>query len=468
MKLARYMTILKILSIVATGSYTYAIIVIFRTALFGNDGGLLSLAFYAGVIIFGLIVTHLLSRLLPKFSAIISWSLILLPAVVFYLGYRPLSVLRGAFEVVPAILAYVVSLKAAGRSAFQVASKPALFGGFFVLAACLFITHYAKPLEYLKVWMFGASYYHILVYLIIENQRNIDQNIFDKRYVEKSVLPVNLRRFNIWSVTVIFLIFVLLYNFKAIVAYILKVLGNLVVLIIRGIVFIIEKLLTMEPIEPLKGIPEQGNNLIDESTLAMNPLVEFLLNIIVYGVIIYAVYRIILHLIREVPKLVRKLGGWLKKFFSLNEGVGHIESFDYFDISEITRPKPEAKRRKVVRRLRRRKREAAALNHPTEKVRFMYSLFLKMLRASDIELKKSDTANDILKRAEDAFNISGSFSGFTSIYNQVRYGGIVPDVKMLSDAQGYFNEITDELRGKGKALPHKPYKTIEKEVVKKL
>jgi len=468
MKPVRHMTLLKVLSIAATGLYLYAPVVIFRKALFGDDGGFLSIAVYAGVVLFGLIAKSMLSRLLPKLSAIISWSLILLPAFAVYFGHRHLGVLRALFEVVPALLAYIAAIKTAGPNAFQIASKPALLGGFIVLGVCLFITYYAKPLEYLKAWMFGASYYYILTYLIIENQRNIDQNIFDKRYVEKSVLPVNLRRFNLLSVMVIFLIFVILYNFKTIVANILKVLGILVVLIIKGIAFVVEKLFAMEPIEAPRGVPEQGSRFLDEKALAMNPILEFLLNAIAYAVIIYAVYKIVSNLIKAVPKLAQKLSGWLRKFLLLKEGEGYIESFDYVDISEISKPEPGAKRRRAVKKLLRRKKEGASINNPAAKVRFMYSLFLKMLKACDIELKRSDTANEILRKTQEAFNVSGSLTEFTSIYNRVRYGGITPDADMLSEAGGFFNDIADELKSRGKALPHKPYKTIEKEASKKL
>lgn len=459
MKHARHMILLKLLSIVATGLYIYAPIVIFRTAFFRTDGGLISVTFFAGVIIFGLLIKH-------KLSAVISWSLILLPILASYFVYINLGGLRVAYEVLPAILAYALSLKAAGRDAFQISCKPNLYAGFFVLAGCLLVTYYAKPMDYLKAWMFGASYFYILVYLIIDNQRNIDQNIFDKRYVEKSVLPANLRRFNLLSVTVIFLVFVLLYNFKAIVAYILKVLGHLVVLIIKGIGFIVEKLFTMEPIKVPDGIAEQGNHFLDEGASAMNPVIELLLNIIVCVVIIYVLYRVALNLKRDVPKLIGKLGGWIRKLFSLQERGPHIEAFDYVDLSEITRPEPKAYRRKAVRKVRKGKREVGAIDDPAEKVRFMYSLFLRMIKAFNIELRESDTTNDILKRTEDSLDISDSLAEYTSIYNQVRYGGVVPDIKMMSDAQGFFNEIANELRDKGKALPHKPYKTIEKEVVK--
>jgi len=463
-----YMSLLKILSITAIATYLYAPVVIFRTALFGDDGGFVSIAVYAAAVIAGLIARRLTARFIPRFSVLISWCLIILPAAASFLAHRQLGELRALYEVIPALVGYIAAIKSAEKSAFQIADRHTLFTGFIVLAACLFITYYAKPLAYLKAWMFAASYLYILAYLVIENQRNIDRNIFDKRYVEKSVLPANLRRFNLLSVLFIFLVFVLLYNFKAIVGYILEIFGVLVVLIIKGIGFIIQKLFSMEPTKVPGDIPGQGGLPGNDEPLAMNPVIEFLLTAVAYIVVIYAVVRIILFMAREVPKLIRRLAKWLGSFFALKEGEYKAETFDYVDISEITKPEPETKERRRANESRKRKRKGGDLTDPSEKVRLMYAHFLKLLIASGIELKKSDTADDILRKTEEALNVSGSLCEFTRIYNQVRYGGITPDITMLSVAQGCFNDIANELGSKGKALPHKPYKTIEKGASKKL
>jgi ribosomal protein L20 len=114
-----------------------------------------------------------------------------------------------------------------------------------------------------------------------------------------------------------------------------------------------------------------------------------------------------------------------------------VENDDFYDEVEeivvkthnisIQKPKKEKKSFKKI----------SEISDPVSKVRYIYSIILAKLKELKIDIKKSSTSNEILKKSSALKGIEGSLSEATGIYEEVRYGNHIPNesevASMLDD-----------------------------------
>ncbi|MEN6315617.1 MAG: hypothetical protein ABFD25_15390 [Clostridiaceae bacterium] len=469
MKLPGRYILLKILSTAAIVSFAYAGAVTLRTVFFRDDGGLLSLSFFILIILAGHLAGWYFWSKTPKFAlrlagskftrflyfmlhvkngmyftaAVAAWSAMVLPLLATLLIYGTDDLLRTLFEVLLSILAYMMALKYSKMSSTQILHKKRVYTGFAVLAACLEATYFMKDLAYLRPWMFAVSYFFILAFLITKNQEDIDSNIFDKKHVEKSILPRNLRRFNTLSVCTVFLVILLFFNFKKVVVYTLKITAKLIFMIIEGVLWLMSFLFPSQQGTSQNGGSSGTMDFLGKSIELINPIINLIENTIKYFVILYISYKLISFLLKKLPGFLRKVADWIKRLLSIKNGEGLLETADYSD--ETERVKPVRERRlhnEMKKKIKKSKKDLKSVSDPVERVRYMYSSILHMLPLVGVRQEPSDTTLELIVKTRSAVVVKG-LSPFTGIYNQVRYGGKIPDDGMLKEAEAHYEKVTE-------------------------
>ena len=470
MKFPGRLILLRILATAAIGVLVYACAVTLRVVLFGMDGGLFSLLMFVLIVLMG----HMAGRLFwvdtPLFAswaadskfarflafmlhikdgarftaALTAWIAIFLPIMASLFIYRQYGIWRIAFEILLAMVAYIMSLKHSRLASTQIMSNTAAYTGFILLTVSLEVQYFISSLAYLKPWLFVTSYFFILAYLIIKNQEDIDSNIFNKKHVEKSMLPSNLRRFNTLYVFVVFLTIILFFNLKPVIIYILQLLGDLTVFIIKGVLWILNHIFSSQGAAQQSRAAAQDFGFFGGSSEIVYPFKNLLSNIVKNFIILYLAYRILLYLIRKLPILVRKVVELIKKLLSIKKEEKSFEAMDYSDETETLKPSHEHEnKRNLKKKMRKNRRDLRSISDPVERVRHMYSSILHMLPLIGVQPDIYDTTMDILSKTASSEEASKELSPFTAIYNQVRYGDKVPDAEMLTEAEGHFDKAVD-------------------------
>ncbi len=473
MKFPVRFTLLKILAVSAAGIAFYSGTVTVRVVLFGIDGGLFSFLLFACILLSGHLAGGIFLSETPGFalktaktksagflsfmlhikngarfmSAAAAWLIVLLPILASWAIYNRYGVWRVVFEAFIAAIAYGMALKHSQLAFMQIMGNATVYTGFIVLAVCLEIPYFKSDMTYLRPWLYAASYLFIFTYLILRNQEDIDSNIFDKKHIEKSILPKNLRRFNTLSVCVVFLAVVLFFNLKPVILYMLHILGRFVMVAASGILWLMSLLFPQQEFVPQAGEAPQAFSFFGNAVEPVRPFRNLMYNIAKNFVILYAAYRLLLIAVRRFPALVRKISGLIKKLLSLQKGSAPFENSDYSDEAETVKPVRE-QRRQVRKRLKGSRKDLKSITDPVDRVRYMYASLLVMLKLAGIRAEKSDTAAEILKKSISSGFILNELVPFTTIYNQVRYGGRIPDKEMLIRAEGLFNGVADEIRRK--------------------
>lgn len=469
MKHPGYSILLKIFAAAAVGAVIYAVAVMIRTAVFGTDGGMASVVYFIITMIFGYVTGRALLSRVPVFaikfstlkpvkflsfmlnlrdaaysaSAFVAWTLILLPVLATLFIFVQQDIFRIAFEVIVVITVYAAVLKYSQFTFSQIMTDLTAYAGFFILAVCLEILNFIDEIAYLKSWLLAVSYFFILAYLLIRNQEDIDSNIFDKKHIEKSILPRNLRRLNTLWVCLLFLAVVLIFNLKPLVIFLLQLLIKISIYIVAAYMWLIGHFLQSSD-SAQQGGSAGAFGFFGTGTEIVRPFGNLISNAFRYAIILYVVYRFLLLFIRRVPGLAQKVFNLIKKLFAIKKGENALETTEYSDETETVKPVPEIdQRRYLKKKMSKSRRTLRSISDPVERVRYMYASIMAMLPMLGIRTEQSDTTADILKKTIASAGVSNEFSPLTGIYNQVRYGGKVPDGEALMKAEGHFDKVVE-------------------------
>ncbi len=464
--------LLRILATAAVNSVVYASAVTLRTALFGTDGGILPLMVFVSTIIMAYIAAGIFMCHTPAFvsrfantrfarfitfmlniregadfmSSAVAWTIILLPMLFIVLNYMDEGILRVLFELLPVMIAYIISLKHTMLTYSQIMRNTTAYTGFFVLALCLEMPLIINRLSYLRIWMFVATYFFIFAYLILKNQEDIESNIYNNKHIEKSILPKNLRKLNVITICVIFLVILLLFNLKTVVIVLLDWSARFIFLIISGFAWLVGQLFPAgELITEGAGYAEPG--LPELISAPPSPVTNLVFNILKNFILLYLVYKILFYLAKKIPVLCRKIAGLIRRFFTLKMSGNTAEESDYIDETETIRPVSDSGlKKKAVRNTAKGVRDARREKDPVKRVRLMYSIILRMLPAIGVNPERSDTTLEIIRKTFLSQEVSAELSQLTEVYNQVRYGGEMPDQQRLAKAEGHFDKAVEVIK----------------------
>jgi len=463
---------LRILVTAAVNACVYAVAVTLRTLLFVEDGGLCALLIFIFTLVAANAAALLFLRGVPGFvsgfantkiarfltfmlnikngasftSSAAAWMLVLMPMSMAFLIYRQHGVLRALFELLPVTAVYVISLKHAALPPTRIMSNPAAYAGFIMLAICLEIPLFINRLSYLRVWVFAAAYLFIFAYLVIKNEEDIESNIYNKKHVEKSILPKNLRKLNTITVCAIFLFILLLFNLKKVVITLLDWSARFIFLVIGWIVWLMERLFPAGEFLT-EGAGQAKPELPELISGPPSPVANLIYNILKNFLLLYLAYRILLKIVKWVPALYRKIAGLIKRIFMLNKSEGMVEESDFIDETERIRPVSESGvKRKAARNAIKGVRDAKRERDPVKRIRLMYSIILRMLPSIGVNPGRSDTTLEIIKKTFASQTLSAELSRFTEVYNRVRYGGERPDQERLGQAEGHFDRAVEAIK----------------------
>jgi hypothetical protein len=358
--------------------------------------------------------------------------------------------LRAAFEIVITLLPYLVSVKHRYSGFSKIMSNGSNTAGFIILATAVEISILSARAAHLRPYLFIGAYVYILIFLIIRNQEDIDDNIYDRKNIEKSILPRNMRSFNTLVVFVLFSAILILFNLKSAVLWLMNIAGRITVLL-AGVLLWLAGLIfpDTEGREP-QDMPPPDFGFFGNGSADIHPLYNFIFNIIKYFILLYLIYRLLFFLIWRIPAIAEKIAGLLGKLFSWGRDDGRREPRDYDDETEIVKPQRERDVRRALRTMfKNAGRDLKSITDPVERIRFIYASLLEMLGIYGIPTEKSDTTLDILKKALVIKGMEEPLCEVTQVYNGVRYGSRVPGPETLLDTEARYREAAELMKRRG-------------------
>jgi hypothetical protein len=454
--------LLRILSVLAVNAFIYAGFSMLRASIFQDDGGAAAIVLYAAVVCFAHVLGVLFASANPKIfnrtvqtksfrflafmlnirdserfiSSSAVWGLIIIPLASALIIYGRHGLTRSFFELLPAAAAYIISLKQSRLAPAQIMSTISLFTGMTIMVICLELPYLVSRLAYLRPIYFAVSYFLIFAFLIVKNQEDIERQIFRKKHIDKSVLPRDLRRFNALSTCFIFILTMLLFNLKTVVMHLMEIAKQIVQLVYILFMWLLDKIMTDQT---SAGEPLQNNTNILPAQRPM-PFFNLVINVLMYFVILYAAYKLLFAIGIRAPKAISRILDMLRKLFRINSGNAATEESDFVDTTEIVLPDM----RNTVNKTKKKKVRAKKLGQitdPVEKVRLMYGNILGLLPLFGVKPDHCDTTAQILAKAAGSPQVREGLSGFTAIYDRLRYGEMVPDKDTLAKAEKYYSNI---------------------------
>jgi hypothetical protein len=471
LKEKRRVFILKILALTAIFAFIYPAVLVFRTAVFKNDGGISGVLFhilftYAGYMA-GMVIIREQSRFIERLlsnravdflffyfnkpasvsslSTIFAYVTLPVPVLTALAIYSSTGIFRMIFEALIVLILYYIGLKANFKSFQDVLSKNSVFTGIIFVAASLFTVYYYKECTYLKPYIFIFAYIFLLFTMIVKNQYNLDYNIFIRKGANVSIIPKSIRRYNITVIILLSIFTMALFYFRDIMIFLLKIAGIVLVGVIR-LVFMILALLYpgMEEGHGMGGSPEMLD--LPDSGKPMNPVIDFILTVIVCIILLYSAYKAIPAILRMIRRMGSFLVKLIKRLFPGAQVFYDIETVEYKDEIETVKPVRKAAKRRSGARIRSDRRNLKNIVNPVEKIRFIYASFINMLGGSDIRINKSDTTREIYEKASGITGVEVPLKRLTRIYDNVRYGDRVPDNEEVLESEEDYIEIAAKLK----------------------
>lgn len=473
MKDSRRLKLLSLIAVVSKNLFILPAVLLLRAVIFGNSGGIPALLLYFSFVAIGFIAGTSIFKedsaffekigkapflKLPFFvlnikekgrfiSNIAGFVFLLLPVITAFVFCQGQGILRLIFEVFFTVLPYLIALRSSYRTYSEILANNVAYFGFFLIAAAIIAASYLQQGTPLKPYFYVVMYIYILFFLVLRNQEDIDSNIYSKRYIQKSILPGNMRGFNLLAVLVLFSAIMLLFNLKAVVMILMDAAVKLLGLIIRAIVWILNHIFpATESDQPgAQQAPPDLGMFGDKEKEAIHPVLNLLGNTFKTFIILYALYKLIPFLLKKAFAAILKLVAFLKMYFKryeVSQGA-----YDYDDEIESIKPAKEIKKRQNTKKsLEGAKRDLRTATDPVERVRLIYGILLKMLEVCGVMKEKADTTGEIYMKSGKVEGVNIPFHSITSLYDRVRYGGRTPDRTELSAYEENYAAAAEKIK----------------------
>jgi hypothetical protein len=411
MKEAARICILRLLALVEAAALVYPAVLVLRAVLFGEDGGtvsvllyvlLLALGFLAGRLIFGDKLTIIVRISELRFIKLILFILnvkdkkhflatagsiatFIIPVLAVLASYSGKDIFRMVFESAAALVPYFMALRNSNRNYTEIMGMKRLSSGLAIQVAAIEAASLMKFAAHLKPYLMACAYFCILLFLILKNQQEIDTNIYLRKNISKTILPKNMRSFNLKAVIAMFLIIMLLFNLKAFVLLIMDAAGRLAGFIALGILLVLRNIGELFANASGEGLQQMNPDLQQAGIETVHPILNFLGSIVLRFVLMYLAYRIILILAGKLPILMKKISCLLKRLFSMSDTKTAVVE-EYRDEVETIRPDFVRENGKADRRrIRNNARNLKTITDPVERIRYIYGSLLVMLSSSGVK-----------------------------------------------------------------------------------
>lgn len=267
--------------------------------------------------------------------------------------------------------------------------------------------------------MFGIL---IVVSAVLANQTNIDTRA-QQRASGRNVIPKGLRGYNAALIAAVCAAAVGLFLFAKPVAQLAM---DGVYAIVRGIVALLQKdQAGPEEFQPDETLPEEGQLAIEYGSNSFMSGLSFLLFL--------GVAAVIIHFRKQIIDLLK---GLIAPLFRENDKPESLSFADEFSDSVSVRRTKRDIRRTEQNLLKAYRKE----QDPTEKYRKGYLLFLMRLDRTAFAHLPSDTTTVHGKKGAMAFRRE-DIDAMVEEYNNVRYGGKIPDEKQITEQEMLLNEL---------------------------
>jgi len=471
MKQSTRLGILKFIALIEITLFVFVISFVLRKAIFGNSGSSLSFLLFFLIVVGGSIVGNFLFKEdsilvggLAKTSffrflayilnikerelfaaKVIAAITTILPILAVILVYRLNGILSVLFEVVFAVLPYRIAIKSSCKHYQDIMVNAVVYFGFFVLAAALVASSLYNPLVGLKLYIYIVLYVYILIFLILKNQEDIDDNIYSKKYIQKSILPRNMRSFNLIAVLVLFTIILLVFNLKNVVTVVMGIVGRFIAQAVIIALWILSHIFPESSAQQGEQAGEKATFPL-EATTENHPILNIIFMILAVAVILFLLYKLMPVVYRKLVVLFSRLMDLLKRVLNLHKVENNITE-EYDDETETIRPeKGSSVRRALKRKTRKAGKELDGISDPVERVRYIYGLILNMLDIIGVDRKSSDTVSEIYQKSEHFENIAKPLFCITKTYEKVRYGDFVPESDEMKDFENRYTLTTEAFK----------------------
>ena len=469
--------LLRLLALLALNIFIYSAAAVLRSIIFKDDGGAGSIALYAAVLMSGALMLRLLQdedrsvykriaeipavKMLSftfditektRFiaSAAVYTSLIL-PVLATFLVFEREGFFRIVFEIVVTLLPYLILIKHRYSSFSRILNNSISMTGFIILAATIELSILSGRAMHLKPYLFLAAYVYMFLFLIMKNQEDIDDNIYDRKHIEKSILPRNLRSFNTLAVIVLYSTILILFNLKPMVLWLMNMAGRITILFAGLLLWLSGLIFPKTEGQVGQNSQQPDFGFFGDGGLVVHPFSNFMFNVVKYFILLYLAYRLVFFLLKRVPSFAGRIIGFLRRLFSWNKSTDSREVQDYDDEIEIVKPQKERDRRHSLKALiRNAGRGLETITDPVERVRFIYATILEMLGTYGIPTEKSDTTLDILRKALFIRGMEKPLNEVTYVYNGVRYGSRIPGQDTLSETEARYLEAVELIKDRAK------------------
>lgn len=460
---------LNILTAAAVFLAVYSFFLVLRVCLFGDSGGIavfmFALLFSAAGTTAGITcckggwlagklsgsrlagVLFLYSNRKEKervVSSVLLYFSSILPVLITILLFLQENILRTGFETISILVVYLMAVKCGLNGAYNNMTTKAAMTGFIFFLISFGACCYYMPLMFLKPYISAFSYIFLLAYLVVKNQEDIDYNIFSGKYVEKSVLPKEMRIYNLKAVIILFTIILVLLNFK-LVAMLLAQIGSWLLAGLRALFSLFKD---GAPVEvPMPDRVQGGASsfpFLGGAQSPENPWSAYIRGVLMTTFFLYLAYKLLLTVYRYVFKtLLPMLADLLKRFFKPGDKEQFESDGDYDDEIEIEKPiSIRAVRREARARVKKTRRELKSITDPVERVRCMYAAVLELLKAGGVGIMSSDTVGEVYAKAVGVKSISEPLEILSGKYEKVRYGSMVPESGELLETEKSYMDIT--------------------------
>lgn len=426
----------KTMSYITLATLYYPLFAVTRAFFFGSQQGIIGFL-VALLLMFSGVLTGVL--LIKKTGHIFLWSLlaklcVLAPILIMIAFYWHLGWVRVAAEIPFVLVFYFIGLKGLSRKYGDMLQAFQINFGIIITVGGLIAVNYVRHSEALRTLLFIFAFTALLLVLVLKNQFWLEN--FIAKHSGDTGLPKFLRIVNLIYVGVVFIIIVLCFNFKNIIVKIINVCGDVIKLLIRIVMKLI-LLLTPE----MQKVPQGTQN---QPTL---PPVEetgsswfaIILNILAYAIFIIIIFFVLKLAIKKVILLLSKILDKLKKV-SESENSEFIDEIEKIDATTSVR-----KKKKLDKSFKKMKKELSHISDPVMKVRFLYKMVLFLLANKEIDIQSADTTGEIYKKACSVNKLDG-FADLTEVYDEVRYGDVVPDEIKVNMVENRYCELDKRLK----------------------
>lgn len=430
---------MKLLALINIFLFFYPVFIPLRYYIFDTSGGFTCAVFALVSLFFGLFATRFICRKEYYFTTrLLSYCAILIPVIATAVVFHGNGTLRSIFESVVAGCFYIIGSVNFSRSYGEIYSSKTTGTNVFILTAVFILVNIVSSIHPVRGLIFIFVILNIPITMVLKSEGNIDE-VFLKRGVEIPEVQRSIRKANLKLVAILYGIILVLFNIKDLLSVVLRFILLTYIKINLFIMYLISLLFANKD-GASQG--QQGSMNLPVEPGDGNKTANTLFTIVAVILIIFILYKLIPKLFKAIAELIRFIKSKLKRKIKIDDN--RYEDNECEEIIEITRQSSDSW-------MKRRKRNnlyslLKKTHDPAERVRLIYRIILNELGKKGIGVAASDTAGQVAKKAHSKDELKASLESVTSIYEQVRYGEVIPDAASISKVEADLLKIAGKSR----------------------